>query len=253
MTCGSVRELISPLLDAELDAAQTSEVERHIQTCVACAELQFEYLRLRAHFRADAPYYGATEELRARIDRALRQTAVARERRQAPWGWISLAAAAGFAAALLLAFFLAPNVLHNDRAARDLIAQEVVSSHVRSLMASHLIDVRSSDQHTVKPWFAGKLDFSPKVKDLSSQGYSLTGGRLDYLDGRAVAGLVFQRRQHVINLFVWPSSKESAGRLSMYAVTGFNVVQWPEAGLAYWAVSDLNAAELREFARLYSE
>jgi anti-sigma factor RsiW len=253
MTCDSARELISPLLDAELDAGQASEVERHIQSCVACAELQFEYLQLRARVRADAPYYSAPEELRTRIDRVLRRAAAAQERWRAPWGWISLGSAAGFAAALLLVFFLAPNMFYSDKGARDLIAQEVVSSHVRSLMASHLIDVRSSDQHTVKPWFAGKLDFSPKVKDVSSQGYTLTGGRLDYLDGRAVAGLVFQRRQHVINLFVWPSAKQSGGRLATFAVTGFNIVQWPEAGLTYWAVSDLNAAELREFARLYSE
>jgi anti-sigma factor RsiW len=105
----------------------------------------------------------------------------------------------------------------------------------------------------VKPWFAGKLDFSPKVKDLAPQGYVLTGGRLDYLDGRPVAGLVFARRQHVINLFVWPSPKQPGSRLSTFAITGFNIVQWPEAGLTYWAVSDLNATELREFARLYSE
>ena len=253
MTCDAARELISPLLDAELDAAQASEVERHMQTCVACAELQFEYLKLRERVRADAPYYSATEELRARIDRALRQAASTKERRRTPWGWIALASAAGFAAALLLGFVLGPNIFHSERVGGDLIAQEVVSSHVRSLMAGHLIDVRSSDQHTVKPWFAGKLDFSPKVKDLGPQGYGLTGGRLDYLDGRPVAGLVFQRRQHVINLFVWPSQAQSGSRLSTFAITGFNIVHWSEAGLTYWAVSDLNAAELRTFAQLYSE
>ncbi len=252
MTCDSARELISPFLDAELDAAQASEVERHMQTCIACAELKFEYLQLRGRIRADAPYYSATEELRARIDRALRQ-ASAKDRPRAPWGWIALASAAGVAAALLLAFVLGPNIFHSERAGGDLIAQEVVSSHVRSLMAGHLIDVRSSDQHTVKPWFAGKLDFSPKVKDLGPQGYGLTGGRLDYLDGRPVAGLVFQRRQHVINLFVWPSQAQSGSRLSNFAITGFNIVHWSEAGLTYWAVSDLNAAELSKFAQLYSD
>jgi anti-sigma factor RsiW len=253
MTCQSARELISPFVDSELDAAQAAEVERHIQTCIACAERQFEYLQLRTRVRADAPYYSASEELRARIERTLHRKAAAHERWRAPWGWIGSAAAAGFAAALLLVFVLTPNAFYRGKAAPDLIAQEVVSSHVRSLMAGHLIDVRSSDQHTVKPWFAGKLDFSPKVKDLAPQGYVLTGGRLDYLDGRPVAGLVFGRRQHVINLFVWPSSKQPGSRLSTFAITGFNIVQWPEAGLTYWAVSDLNAAELREFARLYSE
>lgn len=253
MTCESARELISPFIDSELDAAQAGEVERHIQTCIACAERQFEYSQLRMRVRADAPYYSASEELRARIERALQRKGAAHERWRAPWGWIASAAAAGFAAALLLVFVLAPKAFYSGKAAPDLIAQEVVSSHIRSLMASHLIDVRSSDQHTVKPWFAGKLDFSPKVKDLAPQGYVLTGGRLEYLDGRPAAGLVFGRRQHVINLFVWPSSKASGSRLSTFAITGFNIVQWPEAGLTYWAVSDLNAAELREFARLYSE
>jgi anti-sigma factor RsiW len=253
MNCQSVRDLISPFLDNELDVVQTSEVERHVETCVACAELHFQYSQLRSRLRADAPYYSATEELRTRIEHALERKAAARERWHAPWGWIGSAATAGFAAALLMLFALKPDILYRDKAAQDLIAQEVVSSHVRSLMAAHLIDMRSSDQHTVKPWFAGKLDFSPKVKDLTPQGYSLTGARLDYLDGRPVAGLVFQRRQHVINLFVWPSRKQSGSRVSTFAITGFNIVQWPEAGLIYWAVSDLNATELREFARLYSE
>jgi anti-sigma factor RsiW len=155
MNCDSVRELISPFLDAELDVAQTSEVERHIQSCVVCAELHFEHLQLRTRLRADAPYYSAPEELRERIEKTLRGKTDVPERRRAAWGWLTLAASAGFAAALLGVFLLAPNAFHSGPVAQDLIAQEVVSSHVRSLMASHLIDVRSSDQHTVKPWFAG--------------------------------------------------------------------------------------------------
>jgi anti-sigma factor RsiW len=129
-----------------LDAGQTSEVERHVQTCPACAELEFQYSQLRSRLRADAPYYSATEELRARIEHVLERKAAARNRWHAPWGWIGSAAAVGFAAALLLLFALKPDILSRDKAAQDLIAQEVVSSHVRSLMAAHLIDMRSSDQ-----------------------------------------------------------------------------------------------------------
>lgn len=251
MNCQSVRELIWPLVDQELDSIQLSEVEQHIQTCIGCAELKFQYSQLSSRLRAEAPYYTAPEELRLRIERMLERKAL-RERWRAPWGWMVPSAAAGFAAALFMFLLIRPN-LSPSADSPGLIAREVVSSHVRSLLASHLTDVRSTDQHTVKPWFAGKLDFSPKVKDLVAQGFPLTGGRLDYLDGRTVAGLVFQHKLHIVNLFVWPSSKHPDARFSTFAVNGFNMVEWSDSGLVYWAVSDLNPVELRDFARLYSE
>jgi anti-sigma factor RsiW len=176
--------------------------------------------------------------LAARVRSALR----AEERKRVPWTWISIAASLAFAAALVWGI-----VLLRPRDDRRVV--DIVSSHVRSLMAGHLIDVTSSDQHTVKPWFTGKIDFSPLVKDLSAEGFPLAGGRLDYVDQRVAAVLVFHRRQHVINLYVWPSSESSRA----FSQNGFNVIVWPEGGLSYWAVSDVSVGDLREFERLYRE
>lgn len=243
MTCDGVRELIHPLLDEELDAGRKSDVEFHLQSCIACAEEHHKLAELRRSIRGDAPYYEAPERLAARVRSALR----AEDRKRAPWTWtwtwVWATATLGFAAALVWGM-----VLLRPRDDRRVV--DIVSSHVRSLMPGHLLDVTSTDQHTVKPWFTGKIDFSPKVKDLPAEGFPLVGGRLDYVDQRPVAVLVFHRRQHVINLYVWPSSdtKEAA-----FAQSGFNVVVWPDGGLAYWAVSDVTAGDLREFERVYRE
>jgi anti-sigma factor RsiW len=135
--------------------------------------------------------------------------------------------------------------------ARDTLVQEVLSSHLRSLMGTHLLDVPSSDQHTVKPWFNGKLNFSPDVKDFGSQGFRLVGGRIEYIANRPVAALVYERRQHFINLFIWPSPSSSQGGYSEMKRSGYNLVSWAEDGMICWAVSDLQPSELEQFAKLY--
>lgn len=248
MTCDSVRDLIHALVDDELDAARRSDVESHISGCIGCAEAHHKLAELRRSIRGDAPYFKAPDQLAARIRVSLRSAARAEQPRRVPWAWISAAASLAFAAALAWGIV----VLRSKSVDRDLLAQEIVSSHVRSLMPGHLLDVPSSDQHTVKPWFAGKLDFSPKVKDLSPSGFPLTGGRLDYIEQRPVAALVFHRRQHIINLFVWPSPKALSGG-PVFSMNGFNIIQWADGGLTYWAVSDLNGDDLREFVRLYRQ
>jgi anti-sigma factor RsiW len=189
-----------------------------------------------------APYYQAPEALRARLT-------LARPRSTATSHRLAWAAAAVIVASVTGSLLF---VRSSTRAARtadpvDAVAQEVVSGHVRALMGEHLFDVRSTDQHTVKPWFLGKLDFSPPVTDLAQAGFPLTGGRLDYVAGHPVAALVYTRGQHTINLFVWPEPSGAARSSDARAIRGFHVRHWMRAGMSYWAVSDVNDAELDQF------
>jgi anti-sigma factor RsiW len=135
--------------------------------------------------------------------------------------------------------------------AEDGLVREVVAGHVRSLMADHLMDIASSDQHTVKPWIAGKLDFSPPVKDMTAQGYPLAGGRLDYLGGRSVMALVYRRHGHTINLFVWPQGAQGDSGVRAESNQGYNLVHFSRADMVFWAISDLNPEELKAFAALF--
>ena len=169
-----------------------------------------------------------------------------RPRRAAPTVAIAATVILALSVALLWTVFSA-------RARSDnLVAQQVVSSHIRSMMLDHLVDVPSSDQHTVKPWFNGKLDFAPDVKDFADQGFPLAGGRLDYVDNRTVAALVYQRRKHSINLFIWPSPGANDQSAQQSSVNGYNIIHWTRSGATYWAVSDVNSADLSEFAKLAS-
>jgi anti-sigma factor RsiW len=244
MTCAAARELIESYLDDELDPSLKAEIENHLTSCRSCAEQHARLRQLQMDIRTQAPHYDPPPRLERRVRAALAQAAK-NETKSGAWQWMAIAASILLAGSLALNFAL----FRSHREDRVTLAQNILSSHVRSLIGTHLVDVPSSDRHTVKPWFNGKLDFSPDVKDFASQGFPLVGGRIEYLEDRPVAALVYQRRLHVINVFVWPTSANSAGELTD---KGFNMIHWTKAGMTYWAVSDLGSSELRQFSDLYN-
>ena len=250
MNCQHIQKLLHAHHDGELDIAATVHVDDHLADCPQCAGVSRGLSNLSAVLRNDALRFQAPPDLRERIRAATAQAARAEfdmTPRQ-PWfhrvGW-AVAAAVAFVA-LILAL-----QIPRDGADNRMIA-ELTSSHVRSLMANHLMDVVSTDQHTVKPWFDGKVDFAPPVKDLRSAGFPLIGGRLDFANGRAVSALVYGRQKHVINLFVWPakSSRDVAPKAAER--NGYHLIRWSTSAMTFWAVSDLNERELLEFVRLWN-
>lgn len=246
MTCQQTHKLLHSYIDGELDFLNNVDLERHFEECEPCAVEYRNQLSLRTLIKQEGQYFEAPDILKKRIQKSLAREVEGTAKRswfsQTQWRVAALVLVTLSAA--LIGFIL---VNRSNSQTNDLLAQEVVSNHVRSLLADHLIDVASSDQHTVKPWFDGKVNFSPVVKDLSPQGFPLIGGRLDYVANQTVAALVYQRRKHYINLFIWPNAgpvKENS------SIQGFNVICWNSSGTSYCAVSDMNAVELQQFASL---
>jgi anti-sigma factor RsiW len=228
VNCHECQELLGLYLDGELDPARCVEMDAHLLTCAGCAAAMERRGALKQLF-AQAPYYRAPGELRRRVMAGKpRRMGVLLPR------WLPVAASAAALALVLWRLGPAPS---------PGMERELVDAHVRSLQASHLMDVISSDRHTVKPWFAGKLDFAPTVADLAADGFPLEGGRLDYVNGRQVAALVYKRRQHTINVFLWPGSGESGPTVD--ALNGYGVAHWTHGGMEWWAVSDLSGEELK--------
>lgn len=245
MNCDDVQSRVHAYLDGELGPVESAQIEKHLDQCPNCMPIYQQAQALRAALHAQATYFTAPDGLDSRIRSALRAGAP-QNTRTVVWKRWGLGAALAFAAVATWSLTLllsTPSVQHR-------LLREVVSDHVRSLMAQHLTDVASSDEHTVKPWFNGKLNFSPPVRDLTAQGFPLVGGRLDYLHGRPVAALVYRHRKHPINLFVWPASGTAAEGERTYTRQGYNIVHWARGGMNFWAISDLNLKELLAFARL---
>src|SRR5882757_4668796 len=240
MNCEEAGVLLHALIDDELDAGHASQVEVHAADCPRCAVALRRHREMHRALSSVELRYQAPSVLRRRIEDSVRV-----KRPVAP-SWRSLlkgfAMGSVFSAAVAASVVLL--VVRDEQEQRML--GDVVSAHLRSLQAEHLTDVQTSDQHTVRPWFNGRLDVAPPVVDLTAQGFTLLGGRLDYIDGRAVAAIVYRRRNHVLNLFVAPGGG-SEREVKTETVQGFTVKSWSDQGLSFRVVSDINAEELQEF------
>jgi anti-sigma factor RsiW len=246
MNCNEAAALLPTYSDGELDPVQGAAVEKHLLDCVECAARRTEQLALGARIKRDVPYFPAPPSLRSRVDAMLAGPVPRSPRVRDRWRWLGAGALAG-SMATMLAWFMGSAVLE-WRDGTDL-ATEAVASHVRATLSNHLTDVATSDRHTVKPWLSARLDYSPPVQDLSGEGFTLTGGRIDYLDRHPVATLVYRYRDHIIDVFVRPGAESAARspRLPVSTVRGFNVVRATGAGMQWLAVSDTNPEVLTAF------
>src|SRR4029077_2928213 len=258
MNCPDTENMLHALIDGELDAGHARDVEAHVATCPACAEELKTFRAMRATVTDATLKEAAPAQLRSRIEAALAlpPTRVAVPRQswlaalRTSWHNFFCGFLCGTALSAVVAASLVIAVIHNDQ--NQQIAGDIVSAHLRSLQAGHLTDVETSDQHTVKPWFNGKLDVAPPVIDLTAQGFTLIGGRLDYINGQPVASIVYRRRKHVINLFVAQQLGATIHGVKDEIVQGFNIRRWSESGLDLWAVSDIDAGELDEFGQKFT-
>jgi anti-sigma factor RsiW len=247
MNCDQALALINPYVDGELDLMTSLDLERHLAECQTCAAEEAALRGLRSTIRDTMPYRGAPATLRKSVGVAIRD---ARRADRGPSLMLRRSAWAGAVAAILLAAIVLKGPFHAPPG--DLTARELVDNHLRSLTPNHLTDVLSSNQHTVKPWFDGRINFTPTVEDFAADGFPLIGGRIDYLDNHPVAAIVYRCRQHVINLFVWPAPQSTDTPAQRETLAGYNVIHWTKSGMAYWAVSSLGSDQLAQFARLVS-
>src|SRR5947208_11663270 len=271
MNCEEATKLLDGYLDGELDPITSQQIEQHLRDCRTCKQGYDAHVALTHAISRGATYYKAPAELRQRVHSSLRDALGAKDMRNAatenqllvtrpraerrfvvsemPWNWLALAAA------IILAAIIVSNLLPRlqQPGSDQFLATQLIASHVRSLMANHLTDVASSDQHTVKPWLDVKLDFAAPVVDLSGEGFPLIGGRLDYLDNHSVAALVYQSRKHFINLFIWPTTPADSKARETVTREGYNLLHWTEGDFTYWAVSDVNVSDLQNFKRSFEQ
>jgi anti-sigma factor RsiW len=264
MRCNDeLRRRIGSLIDGELMANEREEVLAHMSDCPDCARYRNELARLRHELqgvRERAPA-SLAHRLRASLGVEAAEGAAAALPSRAATAWTAtvrnwfgryLQAYYRPALAMLMVALLSASAAlwWAGRAQdQDALAHDVLAAHMRALLQDNAVQVASLDTHTVKPWFAGRLDYTPVVKDLSEEGFKLIGGRLDYVDGRRVAALVYMRRLHKINVFIWPA-EHGAAMASHLRIDGYNIVSWTQANMTFWAISDLDERELGELAGL---
>jgi len=248
MQCDEVRPRLEAYVDGELAEAERVQLRDHLADCPECGPEATALEHLRDGIRQSAPVYRAPEALRSEIRFALRRQAAtsARGARPAP-GWLA------YAASILLAVAVGSGgtLLITGERQEDAVANELIDSHLRSLLGNHLTDVASSDQHTVKPWFAGRSELSPPAVDLAGEGFPLVGGRLDLIAGKPIPALVYRRREHVVNVFVLPASRGDLAKT--LTRRGYSLRHWDEGDLGFWAVTDAAPSELAEFERVFRE
>jgi mycothiol system anti-sigma-R factor len=259
MDCEEIAKLLGVYLDGELDPVTSQSIEQHLQDCASCERAYQAENKLVRTIEHSVPYYKASSELRSRIHGSLQKelgsnSTSSRVTQPAgsnsfgtSWHWLAIAAA------IVLTAIVTWNVAPHQHDRDQLLATQLIASHVRSLMANHLTDVKSSDQHTVKPWLDEKLDFAAPVVDLATNGFPLVGGRLDYFDNRPVAALVYQRRKHFINLFIWLAEPKSSQVKESLSHQGYHLLHWTDPDFNYWAVSDVSADDLLEFKQLFEK
>ena len=251
-----VLELLPAYVDQELGVSETIQIERHLNNCFECQQDFAQQSQLSAELKSAAFHFEAPAGLAQRISEALpkeRSTFVAptakRWRPGERFGWHLDRFNVGAFLATLAAALWSVSMFLSLPSAQDQLTEEIVASHVRSLQVDHLSDVISTDRHTVKPWFNGKLNFSPPVFDLAPQGYPLTGGRLDDINGRPVAALIYHHQLHPINLYIWPTSDHDAVPRTETR-QGYHLAHWTISGMTYWAVSDVAVVNLTTFGTL---
>lgn len=249
MNCREIQTWLHAYTDGELDLNSSLDIEQHLQQCTDCTQFHKNITVLHTALQAEELYHRVPARLVKRVTTEIQRDARPRNRR------IGLFPARAFAGIVAVLVCIAVLLFYRPAVSEEgTLTREVIASHIRSLMANHLTDVTSTDRHTVKPWFNGKLDYAPPVVELRDEGFPLLGGRLDYLDQRPVAVLLYGRQKHTINLFVWPLAGRDSSRLKSpreRTLQGYHIVFWRQGDLQFWAVSDLNAEELALFAQRF--
>lgn len=249
MNCAQIQSYIECYADGELDPVTSVGVEKHLHECATCARTLEELNAFRLLVKSSAPYHRAPDGLANAMRARIGLNSDAAQSRAHWWQWLRPVALV--ASTAVITWFTALQVQGPSK--DEALVKEIVASHARSTLTGHLTNVASSERHVVKPWLSSKLDFSPPVFDLTAEGFPLIGGRLDYVDGRAVSALVYRRRQHVINLFIWPADGETEATVApALSKQGYQVIHWTRGGMMFWVISDLNAGELKTFAEKFS-